>query len=146
MIRPYHHSDLNKLLEILRLNIPKYFDPSEEQDLIDYLENELEDYFVFEQDGEILGAGGINYFLKDGIARISWDFVHPESQGQGIGSQLTRFRIERIKQISAIQTIIVRTSQHVYPYYEKLGFNLVNVEKDFWAKGFDLYGMKMELD
>jgi ribosomal protein S18 acetylase RimI-like enzyme len=41
--------------------------------------------------------------------------------------------------------IIVRTSQLAYKFYQKVGFELEKTEKDFWAKGFDLYQMKMNL-
>jgi N-acetylglutamate synthase-like GNAT family acetyltransferase len=81
----------------LRLNTPAYFAPSEENDFIDYLENEVEDYFVLEENGKIVGCGGINYWEHGTVARISWDIVHPDQQGKGIGKKLTLFRIEEIK-------------------------------------------------
>jgi ribosomal protein S18 acetylase RimI-like enzyme len=40
-----------------------------------------------------------------------------------------------------ITTIMVRTSQLAYKFYEKNGFILKEIEKDYWAKGFDLYSM-----
>jgi ribosomal protein S18 acetylase RimI-like enzyme len=30
----------------------------------------------------------------------------------------------------------------VYKFYEKQGFELMEVKEDFWAKGFDMYMMK----
>lgn len=142
MIRKYSNSDKIQVLNLLKLNTPKYFDPTEEEDLRHYLEEKREDYFVYEEDGKIIGAGGINYFPNEQLARISWDMVHPNSQGKGVGRQLTQYRIDYLKQQPNIHTIVVRTTQLVYKFYEKMGFELKKVEKDFWAKDFDLYLMK----
>lgn len=142
MIRPYTNKDRSKLIQLLRQNIPEYFAPSEELDFKEYLENEIEDYFVYEENSEIIGAGGINYFPDEKTARISWDMIDPKHQGKGIGKKLTQHRINHLKNKSNIQWITVRTSQLAYHFYEKMGFELEKVEKDFWAKGFDLYQMK----
>ncbi|MGB0523161.1 MAG: GNAT family N-acetyltransferase [Flammeovirgaceae bacterium] len=145
MIRPYIDTDKAALVTLLRLNIPKYFDPSEEADFIAYLDYEREDYFVIEEEHQILGSGGINYFVDERLARIAWDVIHPNAQGRGLGSQLLLHRIKHIQRNSGFEQIIVRTSQLAYPFYEKNGFTLVRVEKDFWAKGFDLYLMELKL-
>lgn len=139
MIRPYKQTDKKDLIEILRLNTPHYFSPSEEQDFISYLENELEDYFVIEVNGKVLGSGGINYL--DDTARISWDLIDPSNQGEGYGKALLQHRIEHIKKNPSIRNIVVRTSQFAYQFYGKSGFELIDKKKDFWAPGFDLYEM-----
>ena len=87
MIRNYTKKDKSTLIELLRQNTPEYFDPSEEIEFINYLDHELEDYFVYELDFKIIGAGGINYFLEEKSARISWDMVDSKSQGKGIGKK-----------------------------------------------------------
>lgn len=145
MIRPFQKSDILALLMLLDLNIPRYFDPSEAADYEDYLNREVEDYFVMEEAGEIIGAGGINYFYKKAEARISWDVVHPAHQGKGIGKALTIYRINHIKDRSDITAICVRTSQMAHKFYEKAGFKLEKIENDYWAKGFHLYLMRMKL-
>lgn len=145
MIRNYTPSDKNQLLEILRLNTPQYFDPSEEAGFIDYLDNELEDYFVVEMEGVIAGCGGINYEDDYKKAIISWDIIHPNYQGKGIGKKLTQHRINKVKENSKTELIIVRTSQLTDKFYQKMGFELEKVVKDYWAKGFDLYQMKIEI-
>lgn len=141
-IKPYKSQNKPAVLELIRANTPEYFAPSEEAELDDYLEQEREDYFVVERNGEIVGAGGINYFLDEKVARISWDMIHPDYQGKGIGSQLTKYRIDLLSKNPAVDTIVVRTSQLVHTFYEKMGFRLFDRKKDFWAKGYDLYEMK----
>jgi hypothetical protein len=37
----------------------------------------------------------------------------------------------------------VRTTQLVYPFYQKLGFEIRKSEPDFWAPGFDLVEMEL---
>ncbi len=146
MIRLYRPSDYTKVLELLKLNIPDFFAVEEESDYIDYLEHKIEDYFVVENENKIIGAGGVNYFPKQQTARIAWDIIHPEWQGKGIGKKLTEFRISHVNKNPLFKLIIVRTSQLAYPFYEKMGFDLEKVEKDFWSEGLDLYQMKMMND
>ena len=69
--------------------------------------------------------------------------IHPYYQGKGIGKKLVEYRINYLNKNPKIELIVVRTSQLVYQFYEKLGFELEKVEKDFWAKDFHLYQMKM---
>lgn len=140
-IRPYNDSDKSAVLNLLSLNSPVFFAPSEKIDLEQYLEHEVEDYFVVEENGNILGCGGINYFPKEKNARISWDIVDPNFQGKGIGKQLVEHRLHILQKNQEINGIIVRTSQHTYLFYKKMGFELRHVEKDFWTEGFDLYEM-----
>jgi [ribosomal protein S18]-alanine N-acetyltransferase len=147
MIRKYKENDKSDLIRLLRLNTPKFFAPSEEKEFIDYLIGHSDNYFVVEELNEIIGAGGFNYGFDNGATtRISWDLINPEKQGKGIGTRLTKFRIEEIRRNSQINKIVVRTTQLVYEFYEKNGFQLERVEKDFWAVGFDLYEMKIEIN
>jgi ribosomal-protein-alanine N-acetyltransferase len=142
MIRAYSESDKPEVIKLLQLNTPEYFDPSEEIEFIDYLDNKIEDYFVVLRKSKIVGAGGINYFPDENMSRISWDMIHPDYQGKGVGKELIQYRIELIKASSKnIELIVVRTSQLTYKFYKKMGFELDKIEKDFWAKGFDLYQM-----
>jgi len=143
MIRNYTKKDKSTLIELLRQNTPEYFDPSEEIEFINYLDHEVEDYFVYELDFKIIGAGGVNYFLEEKSARISWDMVDSKSQGKGIGKKLTQHRINHLKRNTEVEIIRVRTSQHAYKFYEKMGFELEKIEKEYWAKNFDLYLMQM---
>ena len=72
MIRKYRDSDKEKIIELLRLNTPEYFAPSEEAELIDYLNHHSENYFVIEAGNEIVGCGGINSTDDATNVRIAW--------------------------------------------------------------------------
>ncbi|MFY7811309.1 MAG: GNAT family N-acetyltransferase [Flavobacterium sp.] len=141
-IREFEVNDSKKIVDLFRLNVPKFFAKEEEKDLIQYLENEIELYYVLLYDGKIVGSGGINFEneMKTGI--ISWDIIHFDFQGKKLGSQLLKHRIEKLKTIESIQEIVVRTSQFTYLFYDKQGFEISEIIKDYWAKGFDLYSMK----
>lgn len=145
MIRNYTARDQAQVLALLKKNTPAYFDASEEADLVHYLDKEVEDYFVVEENQHLIGAGGINYFPAEKMARLSWDLIHPLYHGKGIGKSLTQFRVEYIRQNPAIELIVVRTSQLVYGFYEKMGFELEKIEEDYWAKGYHLYQMRLPL-
>ncbi|MFT5915729.1 MAG: ribosomal-protein-alanine N-acetyltransferase [Bacteroidia bacterium] len=143
-IRPYSQSDQPTLVDLLRLNTPKYFALEEEAEFISYLAHEIEQYFVVELNDEIVGCGGINLVENGAVGRISWDMLYPNSQGKGIGSKLLQHRIGVLKSNHTVKQIVVRTSQHVYPFYEKNGFELKEIKKDYWADGFDLYLMEYQ--
>ncbi|MEP7110570.1 MAG: GNAT family N-acetyltransferase [Ferruginibacter sp.] len=145
-IRKYHDSDINSIIDLLRLNTPDYFSPTEEKDLVDYLNNHSGNYYIIEVENKILGCGGFNLTDDAEIVRISWDIIHPQSQGKGIGSELTKFRIQRIKEIEGIKTISVRTSQLVYKFYERFGFEIKEIARNYWADGFDLYRMDCDIN
>ena len=71
------------------------------------------------------------------VGKLSWDIFHPLHQGKGLSTKLTQFRIEALKKYPSVKTISVRTSQLVYPFYEKFGFKTKEIIKDYWAIGFD---------
>ncbi|MBC3540738.1 GNAT family N-acetyltransferase [Rufibacter sp. H-1] len=142
VIREYTPQDKPAVLELLRLNTPAYFSPEEEKDLIHYLEHERELYFVVEHDGTLAGCGGINFSGDPTTGKISWDIIHPAYQGKGLGRSLLQHRINLLKNRKQVRTISVRTSQLVYQFYERMGFELLEMVPDYWAPGFDLYRME----
>jgi ribosomal-protein-alanine N-acetyltransferase len=141
-IRPYTQEDQTALILLLRLNTPEYFATSEEEDFLYYLNNHAANHYVLEVDGQILGCGGFNFSDDLTVGKISWDILHPHHQEKGLGRRLTLYRIEKMREVPSVCTISVRTSQLVYKFYEKLGFELKETAKDYWAAGFDMYRME----
>lgn len=138
-IRKYTPNDQPQVILLFQLNVPKGFDASEEKDLKNYLNTDSENYFVAELDSTIVGCGGFNVFEKEKQVRISWDFFHPDSVGKGFGTTLLNYRIYKIQKSFPEYSIVVRTSQFAFQFYEKRGFQMISSEKDFWAKGYDLF-------
>lgn len=130
---------------MFRLNTPKYFAPEEENELIVYLDQFSQHYYILEWQDKMVGCGGINFSEDFSAARISWDFIHPDHHGKGLGTVLLDFRMEKIKEFKTVNTITVRTSQLAYLFYEKAGFTLKETSKDFWAPGFDMYRMEYKI-
>ena len=145
MIREYKSIDKNAVLELIRLNIPKYFASSEEDDFSRYLDSEIELYYVLFFDKKLVGCGGINFSDNRMTGKISWDILHPEYQGKSLGTYLLEYRIKKLKSIDSVQRITVRTSQLAYKIYEKRSFELLEVKKDYWARGFDMYRMEYKI-
>ena len=141
-IREYKSIDKSSVMNLIRLNTPEYFAPEEENDFSNYLDNEKELYYVLLFNEKIVGCGGINFAENKTIGKISWDILHPEYQGKSLGTRLLEYRIEKLEPIKSVQKITVRTSQVAYQFYEKQGFELKEIKKDYWAKGFDMYKME----
>lgn len=140
-IREYKAMDLLIIFGLLKLNTPTYFAPEKKENLLFYLQNEREQYYVLEQEGTIVGSGGTNFSEDRSIGVISWDIFHPAYQGHGLGSILLKFRLQKMKAISSVKTFSVRTSQFVYRFYEKHGFQLKEITENYWAEVLHLYKM-----
>ena len=93
-------------------------------------------------DQKIVGCGGINFTNNNTIGKISWDIFHPDDQGKSLGTKLLKYRIDKLNSMDGIHKITVRTSQAAYKFYEKQGFELFEIKKDYWAEGFDMYNME----
>ncbi len=57
-IREYKTKDKNEVINLIKLNTPKYFSVDEEEDLNKYLETERELYYVLLYNQKIVGCGG----------------------------------------------------------------------------------------
>ncbi len=139
-VRPYQISDKPRLIELFLLNTPAYFHPAEQADLDEFLDTELENYFVAEEDGVVIASGGSN--VEDGIGCLSWYIVHPSFHGKGAGSMLVQQNLNVLTADPRVKRLTVRTSQLVYKFYTKFGYQLKHTEDDYWGKGFHLYEME----
>lgn len=141
VLRPYQKSDFEQIINLFLLNTPEYFCPPEQEDLERFLKNEIENFYVIDEDGKVLATGGSN--IKGDVGYLSWYIVHPEYQGKGLGSQLAHKNLDILRANPDLNGIKVRTSQLVYSFYEKLGFVLISTTDNYWGEGMHLYEMDL---
>ncbi|GGI56150.1 GNAT family N-acetyltransferase [Winogradskyella haliclonae] len=142
MIRPYIPEDKESLLKIFKLNIPKYFDTNELNDFKEYLEKKSNTYLTIELDSKIVGGTGYYVNGNDKSGRITWIFFDPNYSGQGLGKQSVEYCLKLLREDSRVEKFIVTTSQLAYKFFEKFGYEIIRVEKNYWGKGLDLYEME----
>ncbi len=140
-IRLYREEDKISLLAILQQLVPTYFASNEVDDFKTYLDIHREYYFVVEDIRNVIAGGGLNILPEQQICRLSWDFVHPDHSGKGLGRRLVEHRLKYIIDNKFFQKVEVRTSQMAYKFYEKMGFERISEKKDYWALGYDLIHM-----
>ena len=57
-VRPYAIDDKNACLALFDSNVPDFFDPTERDLFVDFLDRPKGQYFCIEKDGRIVGCGG----------------------------------------------------------------------------------------
>ncbi|GFD81185.1 acetyltransferase [Tenacibaculum sp. KUL118] len=133
------------LLEIFRSNCPKYFDPNDENDFIEFLDNYAdENYFVVYNQDEIIGCGG--HYLKDIRYGIAWTMFKRHSIGvKKLIEVSDAFFSEienRILKDKNSFDIYVDTTQLMENLFNRYGFKTYEIIKDGFGKGLDEYKMK----
>lgn len=142
--RPYANDDLDAVISIFRSNIPKYFASSEEPSLRSFLSDaRCEHYFVAELDEELIGAGGIAANDHDTVS-LCWGMIRADHLGEGLGRELTEFRIVKAREIFGDLPLVISTSQHTQGFYEKFGFRLTDHVPDGFAPGIDTCKMRLD--
>ncbi|MFT3774761.1 MAG: GNAT family N-acetyltransferase [Minicystis sp.] len=145
-IRPYTPADRERCLALLRSNVPEHFQATDEADYARFLDALPGPYFVVEEGGEIIAAGGIAA-EKDGItATLCWGIVTARRQRAGVGTKLLAHRLEAFlpghPEITRIQT---NTTQKVQAFFARHGFAVVEVKPLAYGPDLDHVRMIMPL-
>lgn len=150
-IRLYKPEDKNACIELFKGNMPKYFATSELPEFelwLDALETKGgqhkasadEQYFVAEIKDELVGCGG---FAKIGEEiSLTWGMVSHSMHGKGIGKTFLQYRLDVIKSFFPSASVILDTTQFSYVFFERLGFKVTGIIKNFYGQGLDRYDMK----
>ena len=143
--RRYTENDEEGVISVFRSNIPKYFSEEEESGLRNFLADVRSvEYFVIENAGEIVGAGGIA-LNEDETVSLCWGMVRNDFIGKGLGKRLTEFRINLSREKFGSLSIVISTSQHTQGFYEKFGFKLTERIPNGFAPGIDNCKMSLKL-
>ncbi|MBN9387431.1 MAG: GNAT family N-acetyltransferase [Chloroflexi bacterium] len=145
ILREYTPQDKAACLDLFDSNLDPYFLPHERAEFSRFLDKKIGEYFVVEDNGDILGCGGIAFTDETGEANLTWGMINRQKHRQGIGSFLTEGRLERIRQIPGLKTVTIQTSQHTVAFYARYGFEVREIIKDGFGPGLDNYKMTLSL-
>jgi ribosomal protein S18 acetylase RimI-like enzyme len=151
MIRKLKRTDRSRLRKILIDT--NHFNGEEikvAMELIDiYLNSRRQkDYiiYVYETDDSKKTAGYICYGrrpLTEATYDLYWIAVDPNIHGKGIGSILVRFMEDDIRKIKGNLVLIETSGKEHYAgerkFYEKNGYDVQTIIKNFYKPGDDLY-------
>jgi len=140
-IRSFRSNDKEDLINIFRMNIPKYFAEHELQKFDEYLDEHPSTYLVIINDDIIVGSAGYLVEQVRNEAQITWIFIHPLFHGKGLGKKLVLRCIELINEGGKNRKITVRTSQHACKFFEKFGMETIKTIDNYWGSGLHLYYM-----
>lgn len=82
----------------------------------------IRDFFVYEENGEIVGIGSLHIFWED-LAEIKSLAVLPEHQHKGIGKKIVKECIKEAKQLG-VKKVFALT--YLPEFFQKLGFRVVD--------------------
>ena len=142
MIRAYRADDRDACLALFDGNSAHYFAPSERADFAHFLDHEAAawGFQVAEQDGRIVGCGGMAIDAEERTAHLCWGMVERHLHRQGIGTALVRTRLDRAAEAGA-RAVRLDTSQHSRAFYERLGFVSEGVTANGYGPGLDRVDM-----
>jgi [ribosomal protein S18]-alanine N-acetyltransferase len=158
IIRLYKLEDKQACLEVFKSNCPKYFDPSE-LELFDkwldhqvsegvgyqsptYSNSEKDVYYVVEHlTSGIIGCGGFYIDKDQKEARLAWGMIHVDFHGQGLGKAIYLHRKNVIAQDWPNHKMTLGTSQHTFPFYQKMGMKVIQSIKSGYGPDLDRYDM-----
>lgn len=152
VIRKYKPSDRFECIEIFKSNMPLFFDPEElldfekwlngkDQGILGYSNTIEEYYYVAELENKIIACGGFYIPKDEKRANMTWGMVDNKLHKKGIGQKLLEYRIKIINAQHPGYQISLDTTQHSYKFFEKMGFTLTKITKDFYVKGMHRYDM-----
>ena len=127
-------------------NVPSFFLQHERKDFEQFVERLPGPYFVVIDGDEIVGCGGYAEGRVDGQADICWTMVHRDHHGRGIGDYLIRVCLDGIAAHTNCETVRLETSQHTRAFFERFGFEAVEIVRDGFGPGLDRIEMLLQKD
>ena len=135
-IRSYFLHDRHACLGILDGNTPEFFVPRDRDDFVNFLDQLPGPYYVVERAGAVVACGG--WALDDEhIAALTWGMVRRDFHRQGIGRLLLHHRLNAIRDDGRARIVRIRTIQLVQGFFQREGFEVVEVVPNGFGEGLD---------
>ena len=152
LIREYLEDDKSACLTAFKSNIPTYFAEFELADFESFLDtfktrrfyvdtNRRTSYFVMVVDGKVVGCGGFGDKDNTNTLTLAWGLIHSGFHKLGLGESLLQFRLQEIKKHFPGEQVNIDTTQHTFGFFEKNGFSVSKITKDFYAEGMHRFDM-----
>jgi [ribosomal protein S18]-alanine N-acetyltransferase len=159
-IREYSPADRQQCLAVFMSNCPRFFDPSELKLFEKWLDHQADAaspyqsptyvnsakdaYYVIEHPGHgVVGCAGY-YIMRDvPEARLAWGMVLGGHHDKGYGTALYSYRKSEIEKHWPAHRITLATSQHTYPFYERMGMKMTSLTSQGFGPELDRYDMSV---
>lgn len=124
-----------------------FFDENKKYKSNAYQNSTYDAYFVLEMDtAEVVGCGGFYISDEPREARLAWGMIDRSYHLCGLGKQLFLFRKKEIQDKWPNLKITLGTSQHTFPFYQKMGMSVVKFFKAGYGPYLDRYDMEFEIE
>mgnify|MGYP000220369544 FL=1 len=143
-LRPMNMSDLVKVVKIIEAHDEDDGEAAEK----DYLDSGVENQFVLESNGKIIGVTGYREVSgTDQTAWLTWTYLDEACQGKGYGKSMVSNLLDKLRSLNA-RKIFTKVSDYEDPddgkiyeralkMYQSLGFKQEVVSHDFYDEGED---------
>lgn len=124
-------------VSVLRSNIGSYIAEWELQEYVEFLDGEatVEPYFIVVDKGDVVACGGFAATPEKVV--LTWGLVRNDLHGQGVGKLLLHHRLRCIQERFGALPIHIETSQKTQGFFQKYGFEPVEIVKDGISQGLD---------
>ena len=119
---------------IYRLEIDTFSIPWSKEAIIKEFENTFANYFIAEEDNQIIGYIGVWKVLEEGqITNIA---VHKDYRRRGIGKELikTLMNFGREEKIEVFLLEVRKSNEAAKKLYEQMGFTHLGIRKNYYQK------------
>ncbi|MGJ8677679.1 MAG: GNAT family N-acetyltransferase [Akkermansiaceae bacterium] len=124
VIRPIREEDIVELLGMIGRSVrnaslvPRYY--------VD-IEKNIEDYFVMEIDGNVVGSVALYQYEESDMAEIACLYVKQNHEGQGYGLDLVKYAQEKAKELG-MKSVFSLTTRIADFFEKKLGYVEISTE------------------
>ena len=130
-------------MSIFDANCPEFFAPNERQDYLAFLAGEPDGYEICKVEERVCGVFGL-FAGGQGVKRLNWILIDPQTQGIGVGSKIMKRVIESGHQ-SQTRVVKIAASHRSAAFFAKFGAIVISSTKDGWGPGMDRVDMELKL-
>ena len=123
-------------------NVPTFFAPNDLEEFRAFLHQPQGAYLVGTIDGTVRACGGY-YVNADGVAGLTWGMVHTDDHRRGLGTELLRYRLDRLREDPRVWCVQLHTTPAATGFFARFGFVTEGLVKDGYAMGLDKVTMRL---